>query len=102
MDIERAIRTAVDTGKVEFGSHKALKRAMLGTAKVLVISTNCPPEAKADLLRYASISGVRIILYPGTGLELGTVCGKPFTIGALSVVEAGDSNILDAADGAGV
>lgn len=102
MDIERAIRMAVDTGKVEFGSHKALKRAMLGSAKVLVISNNCPAEAKADLLRYASLSGVPVITYSGTGTELGTVCGKPFTISALSIVEAGDSNILDAAGGAGV
>lgn len=102
MDIERAIRTAVDTGKVEFGSHKAIKCAMLGSAKALVISSNCLPSAKADLLRYASISGVPVIQYSGTGMELGTVCGKPFTISALSVVEAGDSNILEAAGGAGV
>ena len=97
MDIDKAIRMAVDTGKVEFGSEKALKLSMFGKAKLVLVSSNCPTNALADLERHAGLSKIPISTYNGSSIELGTVCGKPFPISMLSVLEAGDSNILDAA-----
>ena len=32
----------------------------------------------------------------GTGMELGAVCGKPFIISVLTVIEEGNSDILKA------
>jgi large subunit ribosomal protein L30e len=43
------------------------------------------------------LSGVPLIVYEGTSLELGAVCGKPFTVSAMTIREAGDSDILKAA-----
>jgi large subunit ribosomal protein L30e len=97
MDFEKAIRMAVDTGKVEFGSQRALKLALLGGAKLVIVSSNCPADVLADLRHFTKLSKVHIMDYRGTSVELGTVCGKPFPVSALSVVEQGDSNILEGA-----
>lgn len=94
MDLQRSIRLAVDSGKVTLGSQRAVQHALHGDAKLVVISKNCPTEVAKDLKHYCNLSEVRILDFNGTSIELGTVCGKPFPVSALSVVEEGDSDIL--------
>lgn len=96
MDLNKSIRMAVDTGRVEFGTDRARKYALAGGAKAIVVSSNCPAPVRQDLEHYCSSSGIPIIRFPGTGIALGTVCGKPFTVAAMSVVEQGNSDILGA------
>ena len=50
---------------------------------------------KTDIMR--SINGIRDIGpgYDGTSVDLGSVCGKPFTVATLIVNDPGDSTILD-------
>lgn len=96
MDLSKSIRLAVDSGKVELGASKAKKIVLRGEAKLLVIARNCPDETAADLKHYCKLSGTPVIEFPGSSMELGTVCGKPFTISALSVLEEGNSDILQA------
>lgn len=94
MDLNASIRMAVDTGKVVMGSDRSKKFAMHGEAKAIVVAGNCPANTKQDIMHYASMSGVNVINFPGTSVELGVVCGKPFPVSALSVLEAGNSDIL--------
>jgi len=97
MDLNKSIRMAVDTGKVVFGSQRAKKLALTGSCKALVLSANCPAPVKQDIEHYCSLSKIPIIRFEGNGIKLGTVCGKPFTIAALSVIDAGNSDILSEA-----
>ncbi|MCX6768012.1 MAG: 50S ribosomal protein L30e [Candidatus Micrarchaeota archaeon] len=99
MDIDRAIRTAVDTGKVFLGADKSRKLSLTGGAKLVVIAANCPEDAGRDLRRYCELSSIPVVPYAGTSMELGTVCGKPFPVSALSVLEEGTSDIMKAAEG---
>ncbi len=99
MDLNTSIRTAVDTGKIILGSDRAKKLALLGEAKAIVIAHNCPAVVKQDISHYALLSGVSIIEFTGTSVELGVVCGKPFPVSALSVIEAGNSDILKSVKG---
>jgi len=94
VDVDKAISTAVKTGKVVLGAESAVKNAQTGKAKLLVISANCPAEIRSDIEYYAGLSGVKIMVYQGTSIDLGMVCKKPFTVSALTVKEAGDSDIL--------
>ena len=98
-DIGRSIRLAVDTGKVRFGSRDAVKAALNGEAKLIIVAENCPKAVKADLENYSKMSEVALYAYDGTSVELGSLCGKPFPVAALSIVEAGNSDILDAVKG---
>ena len=88
----QSIRLAVDSGKVEFGLDKALKKALNGGAKVVVIAKNCPRGS--ELKDYCNSSKTPTVEFEGTGMELGAVCGKPFSISALSVIEEVNSDIL--------
>ncbi len=97
MDVNRAIRMAVDTGKVEFGVRAANKAALHGTAKLLVLAGNCPKDARADISHFTKLSGVQTITYSGTSMELGSLCGKPFPVAVLSIFEPGNSPILTGA-----
>ncbi len=94
MDLNTSIRMAVDTGKTILGSDRAKKYALLGEAKVIIVSRNCPASVKQDIAHYASMSGVPVVEFAGSNMELGVVCGKPFSVSALSVIEAGNSDIL--------
>ncbi len=94
MDIDKALRMAVETGKVEFGTRSCTKAAA-GKAKLLLISSNCPAASRKKLEALCAKAGVKVQAYKGTSMELGAVCGKPFPVSVLAVVEAGTSNILD-------
>lgn len=93
IDIDKAIATAVKTGKVSFGTNAALQSAKIGKAKMIVLSSNCPKDIKEDIEHYSKISGVPVITYKGASMDLAEVCKKPFIISALTVRETGDSEI---------
>jgi len=97
VDINKSISIAVKTGKVLFGAKSALKSAMTGKARLIVVAANCPLKTRLDLEYYCKLSKIPLLVYNGTSLELGAVCGKPFTVSALTVREAGDSDILEIA-----
>jgi len=88
IDVARALKIAVDTGDVRFGLRAVKQVAKSGKARLVVVASNCPEE----------LSGVsaKVFSFAGTNAELGAVCGKPFSVAALAIVDAGDSNILSA------
>jgi len=94
IDIDKAVATAVKTGKVSFGTKSALYNAKTGRAKLVILAANCPPNVRSDIEYYCQLSDVPLITYKGTSLDLAGICGKPFPITALSIREPGDSEIL--------
>ncbi len=95
MNVEKAIRTAVDTGEVIFGERETLRAVRNNEVKLVIMAENCPPELERDLKHFARLCDVSVYEFSGTGVELGSVCGKPFIISMLGVVKAGDSDILE-------
>ncbi|MEM3673650.1 MAG: 50S ribosomal protein L30e [Candidatus Bathyarchaeia archaeon] len=94
IDIDKAISTAVKTGKVFFGANSAIQSAKTGRAKLIVLSSNCPKAVKEDIEYYCKLSKIPVITYKGSSLDLAALCGKPFAVSALSIREPGDSEIL--------
>ncbi len=95
MDIERGIRVAVDTGKVILGSNKSIQAIKLGKGELVVMAANTPKNLKEDIEVYSKLSEMPVHVFDGSSVELGSVCGKPFTVSVLVVLEPGDSNILE-------
>ncbi len=93
--LEQELRTAVRTGKVLLGSKSTIKHLKLGKAKLVVIAKNADPNVKEDIRYYAKLSGIPVVEYDGTSIELGTLLGKPFPVQALAVLDAGESRILE-------
>lgn len=94
IDVDKAIVTTVKTGKVLFGANKAVESVKLGRAKLIVLASNCPREIVEDIMYFSRFSNVPVVIYKGTSIDLGAVCGKPFMVSALTVREPGDSDIL--------
>ena len=95
MDGERGIRVAVDTGNVTLGSSKTIQALKLGKGKLVIIAENCPKEVAEDVTQYSQLSKIPFYTFQGTSVDLGSVCGKPFTVAAMMVNDPGDSTILE-------
>jgi len=94
VDLERELQIAVRTGKLYFGLKSALKNVKLGRGKLVILASNIREEVKSELSYYARLSSIPVYVFPGSSLELGSLCGKPFMVSAITVFEAGDSEIL--------
>ncbi|MEE8358187.1 MAG: 50S ribosomal protein L30e [Candidatus Hydrothermarchaeales archaeon] len=95
MNIERAIRTVVDTGEVILGAKESIASVMDKKARLVLVAENCPKDLKDDLDHYANISNIYVYNFPRSSMEMGAVCGKPYVISMLSIIEVGDSDILE-------
>ncbi len=94
IDVSKAIANAVKTGKVSLGAQSAVQNAKTGKARLIVLASNCPQNVKDDVEYYSKLSQVPIVTFNGSSLDLAGICGKPFSVSALSIREPGDSDIL--------
>jgi large subunit ribosomal protein L30e len=90
MDILSALKSAVTTGKVLYGADQARKALKGGTAKMLVVAANCPDQG------LVAGTGVRVLMFEGSGIDLGAACGKPFNVSVLTILDPGESAIMSA------
>lgn len=102
IDLEKAIIIAARTGNNSFGAKNAIKNAKVGKAKLIVITENCPKNLFEDIVYYCKLSGIPFVIYRGTNLALGKICGKPFMVSALSIRYLGNSDILKVAEAVNV
>ncbi|MCS4540862.1 MAG: 50S ribosomal protein L30e [Euryarchaeota archaeon] len=100
VDINKALRVAIETGEVVIGSEKTIDMAKLGKAKLIIVAANCPSNVREDIIYYAALSGIPVYTHHAANVELGPICGKPFGISALAVKDPGNSDILHAVEGA--
>ena len=95
MDVDRGIRVAVDTGDVILGSEKSIQSLKLGKGQLVIVAENSPKNILEDVEYYCKLSDIPSYTYKGTSVELGSVCGKPFTVATLVINDPGDSTILE-------
>ena len=90
MDINKALRSAIDTGTVHVGTRESCKAASSGTAKLIIVSTNCPEDATKQV----KDSKTPVHSFDGNNSALGAACGKPFPVSALAILDGGKSDVL--------
>ena len=98
IDVNKAIATAVKTGKILFGTNNAIKNAKTRRAKLIIVASNCPQKIREDIEYYCKLSNIPVTIYNGTSIDLGAVCGKSFKVSVLIIREPGDSDILKLAE----
>ena len=94
-DLNNDLRLVIDTGKVAFGSREVMRTITGSTAKAVVVAARGRKEMVDDILHMCSISGIRIIKFDGNSVDLGALCGRPFSVNALTILEPGNSGILN-------
>ncbi|MEM0149367.1 MAG: 50S ribosomal protein L30e [Candidatus Micrarchaeaceae archaeon] len=95
-DLSSNIRLAVDSGKVTFGARQVIGTIRSNEAKLIIISVKGKKTHNEDIEHMAKISAIKVIEFEGDPMELGAVCGKPFSVSALAIVDPGNSSILEA------
>ena len=96
-DVDKAIASAVKTGKVVLGAREAVRSLKNGKARLVVLTSDSPPQIREDLEYYGRLSQISVVIYKGNSYDLGAACGKHFAVGSLTVKEPGDSDILELA-----
>ncbi len=93
-DLNNDLRLAVDTGSVALGTEETQKAVSGNRAKLVVITSKGKADAIDDITHLCNVAGIKLVMFKGSSMELGTVCGKPYSINSLAVIEAGNSKIL--------
>ncbi len=92
MDLSRQLKNAIATGNLRFGQRQALDACARGEAKVVIFEANCPSEFIDELHdNHPEVTKFRANM---VNRELGTACGKTFQVSTISIIDAGDSDLL--------
>ena len=97
--INSSLQLVMKSGKYALGYKTTLKTLRSGKAKLVIISSNCPPLRKSELEYYSMLSKCSVHHYTGTNNDLGTALGKHYRCGVMSIQDAGDSDIIRAIPG---
>ncbi|ODV88959.1 hypothetical protein CANCADRAFT_132312 [Tortispora caseinolytica NRRL Y-17796] len=94
--INSRLQLVVKSGKFTLGYKSTLKSIRTGKAKLIIVASNTPRLRVSELEYYCMLAGVPTYYFNGSNNDLGTACGRLFPVGVLSILEAGDSDILEA------
>jgi len=93
MDLKTALSVCVKTGKTYMGIKETMRALLMGNPKKIIISKDCKDK---DLIEYyCKLSGTDYAKVNLSSLTLGEYCGKPFPVSSLTIINPGDSNILE-------
>ena len=91
MDLIKSLRLAIDTGKVSVGANQSSKAITSGSAKLVILSSNCPEETVA----VAKNGDTPVYSFSENNAVLGAACGKPFPVSIIAILDGGKSDILN-------
>ena len=92
--INSKIQLVMKSGKTALGYKTTIKALRSNKAKMVLIASNTPPLRKSEVEYYAMLAKCNVHHYSGNNSELGTACGKFYRVSMVTVVDAGDSDIL--------
>ncbi|RMJ24052.1 60S ribosomal protein L30 [Aspergillus sp. HF37] len=92
--IASRLALVMKSGKVTMGTKSTTKTIRSGKAKLVLIAANCPPLRKSELEYMAMLAKCPVHHFGGNNIELGTACGKLYRCSVMSVLDAGDSDIM--------
>ncbi|KAL4958529.1 50S ribosomal protein L30e-like protein [Aspergillus filifer] len=92
--ISSRLALVMKSGKVTLGYKTTIKTLRSGKAKLVIIAANTPPLRKSELEYYAMLAKTPVHHFSGNNIELGTACGRLYRCSTMSILDAGDSDIL--------
>ena len=93
VDVDKVLKTTVKKGKVKIGTKQTKQVISDGSAKLIVMSKNCPYSSEISTL--AKKKKIPIYNCNSNSIDLGYTCGKSFAVSVFAVIEEGGSNILN-------
>jgi len=85
MELARLIKEKIKQNKVIIGYKTVIKSLKSDRPELIVLAANTPEDKKKMIELNAKISKVQVKEYPKDGVDLGLLCGKPFSISVLAI-----------------
>jgi large subunit ribosomal protein L30e len=95
--VDHELRMALRTGRVQLGSKVAMRELRRGSAKMAIVASNCPAKTRMDIETHGKLSSIPVLNHQKDSLDLGVLCGKPFSVSVIVINDPGDSKILELA-----
>lgn len=81
------------TGKCVLGSKETYVAVKTRKAKLAIIAKNTRRDLRERILEAAERRKIPVLVFDGSSVELGIVCGKPYVVSALAVLDFGMSRL---------
>jgi large subunit ribosomal protein L30e len=81
--LEKLIKDAVGANKYKSGVKEALQS--IKGSKLIIVSRSIAPEDMEKLKEQTESANVALYEYPGTSVQLGKLCNRPFRITAIAI-----------------
>jgi len=85
MSLVNLIQEKVKSNEVVLGYNRVMKMLKTGKPKMIVIANNLPKDKKDAILHNAKLAKVEVKEFDNDNVNLGLVCGKPFSVSALAI-----------------
>ena len=95
------LKLVMKSGKAILGYKAAIKSLRKSKSRMILIASNCPPLRKSEVEYLSMLAKTPVHHYTGDNTALGTACGKFFNCSILSIIDAGDSDILSSTGAGG-
>lgn len=91
--LEKVIKEAVSSDKYKSGVKEVLQSVK--GSKLIIVSRSLAGHDRGKVEEQAKAASVLVYEYPGTSVQLGKLCNKPFRITAIAL-KTGTSEEMDA------
>jgi large subunit ribosomal protein L30e len=79
------IKKAMDAGNVVMGIKEVEKGIKTSTLIKVICADNMPHIKMESMKFYSRVSNVEVAMFEGDSVELGRLCGKPFSVTVLGI-----------------
>jgi len=91
--LEKVIKDAVAADKYKSGVREVLQSVK--GSRLIIVSKSIDSDDRAKLEEQAKTASVAVYKYPGTSVQLGKLCNRPFRITAIAI-KSGTADEIDA------
>lgn len=81
--LEKVIKEALASDKYKSGVKEVLQSVK--GSKLIILSNTVPAPDRSKIEEQAKSANVALYDYPGTSVQLGKMCNKPFRINAIAI-----------------
>jgi len=78
------LKKELKTNKFTLGLNETLKKIKLGKVQNIFLAKDCNSKERDIILNYKKIGKIEVYELDITGIEMGTLCKKQFSISVLS------------------
>mmetsp|Transcript_27161 Transcript_27161/g.45308 ORF Transcript_27161/g.45308 Transcript_27161/m.45308 type:complete len:113 (+) Transcript_27161:148-486(+) len=93
------LKLVMKSGKAILGYKASMKALRRSKSKMILIASNCPHLRKSEIEYLAMLAKTQVHHYAGDNTAMGTACGQFFNCSVLTIIDAGDSDILTSITG---